>query len=327
MIQDNLTILFTVRNTLHYLKPAIASFLKYYPDYKRCITVFDDDSTDGARDWVEANGMRVISWTKYRKLIQLLSAEGKGVHRFRFYNHLLHDAADQITTKFLLLCDSDVVFLKGGFIEDYWAKVRLNEIMLITPICDHQVPLAIQETKYSKYSYIDTKPGPTQAMCMLKRVFSFFTMMNLEYLKKNNVLFDSLSDPDWSAVYNLETLTEGMLLTYFADSGSDWYYKLKEKQVPFLDSFQDQYCSWFLHQCDTRRLSNPNTYVYHFTGGATYSEKELKATYYKYKRNPIEFPTLEDLARYHPFPTLLESFKQDPDLKIALGEFHPWLLS
>lgn len=87
-------------DTLHFVVPALTSFLSHYPTTHTIVV--DNGSTDGSSDYISAHGPPVTA---------ILLPENIG------HGPALHQAITQITTPYFFTLDSDTVTHHGGFIE------------------------------------------------------------------------------------------------------------------------------------------------------------------------------------------------------------------
>ena len=87
-------------NTLHFVTPALTSFLSHYPTMHTI--VIDNGSTDGSAEYISTYGPPITA---------ILLPENTG------HGPALHQAIAQITTPYFFTLDSDTVTHHGGFIE------------------------------------------------------------------------------------------------------------------------------------------------------------------------------------------------------------------
>ncbi|MFW6007924.1 MAG: glycosyltransferase, partial [archaeon] len=90
----------------------------FYPNLKDNIIVFDDNSTDGTKEWLEQKHIKMITWKYYKHLLSK-DIPGKNLNHTKRISLMNSEIMIQTNTKYLLINDSDVVFLRSGFIEQY----------------------------------------------------------------------------------------------------------------------------------------------------------------------------------------------------------------
>jgi len=313
-ILDNITFLFTNKNTCNLLQGAINSLLDYYPEHRNNIVVFDDYSTDDSRNWLEKNNIKWITWKKYKNWRPYLIQERPGIEN-HIFNYIIYDASSQVSTKYIILCDSDIIFLNGGFLEKY--EIFFNENPSLKMICSIfnyklPVPQKINKTKYGKYMGFNS----TKNYYYLPRIHSYFCMYDLDFFKKENLLYDDYKDEEYNSIYGDPAIFKQKSLQGgdpFVESGSDWLFKIKEKNIEYINIAEDQYDTYhgasYLHPfCIHTHTTNPDCYIYHIGGGAT-----IQMVNQSLVENPI---TKEYICR---------ELIKDPELHKILGKYHNWI--
>lgn len=107
--EKNITVLICQRNTNDLIRLSLESLLRFYPDIP--ILIMEEGSQDES-----------VSYLKYKALthpnIQVVTGTNK-VDRFTSHGVAMDNALkNHITTKYVLLMDSDVIIERGGLIED-----------------------------------------------------------------------------------------------------------------------------------------------------------------------------------------------------------------
>lgn len=231
---SELTIAFSGHNIKTCLYLAIKSFLYCYPKLKSKIVVFDDNSTDGTAEWLKKEKIRRISWTTFRKMADQIDTSLSSTIALRV-NLIISEIMLQAETKYLLVNDGDIVFLKNGFLENYFSRIE-NHVGSIF-IREYQAnPASTKESKslLKKYASLQTGVGNN-----LLGAWLFHGFLDLEMLKTNQILFDRLDDH----IYNKN-------LGIFVDSGIDFLFQLRKNRLShyILDpKFLDQHLIHFTY--------------------------------------------------------------------------------
>ena len=246
---EELSIVFTTRNTLELLKPAIDSFLDLYPQYKECIYVYDDESTDGTIEWVRQEGLKLLT---NKNLFVQAPPSCEFLHRF---NHIIYYCMREIKTKYIMFSDNDVLYFKGGLLELYYQYIQEGN-KVICPTTKVQSNL-IYRGLIPKNKWTDTLYKNNE----LLRFHIFNCLFDLDYLKSKSLLYDSLYDN----LYNkyLSGVYANNRWQYVFDSGLDFLYKCAINKVPYIDSKNIVSDIYSLE--DTKESS----YIFHWCLGAT----------------------------------------------------------
>jgi len=228
---EEIGIAFTTYNSLFYLKLAIFSFLEYYPKFKDSIIVFDDDSSDDTNKWLSEEGIKKISWTKfphvknielYKRLFRIVEDPVNLSLRNSF---MLNDLFSQIKTKYLLINDSDIIFLKPDFLEKYYEQIS-KECKIIAPGENYNYKWKLS----TKMPFESIKNYLKEYQILLSSDESMFrfhfmhALLDLDYFKSKNLLFDNISNPTFIKLVLEKTLLE---------TGSDLTYQIIKEKIPF----------------------------------------------------------------------------------------------
>src|SRR5271157_2744875 len=123
---ENITIVFTAYNQLPCLKLALHTFLKFYPQYKKSIRIFDDHSDKELSDWCSSQHIEVFSWKEktfisdFGSYLNLYPATSLSLRNAWMLSEIVKDCK----TEFLMLNDNDIIFLRPGFLERYDLLLR-----------------------------------------------------------------------------------------------------------------------------------------------------------------------------------------------------------
>ena len=114
--EKNITILICQRNTNDLIRLCLESLLRFYPDIP--ILIVDGSSTDES-----------IFYCKYKELIhpniKIWIRNGRNSHGMKMDEALkIH-----IKTRYVLLCDSDIIMERGGLIEDMLSEFYKDELL------------------------------------------------------------------------------------------------------------------------------------------------------------------------------------------------------
>ena len=126
---ENLSIVFTGYNIMEYLQLAVYSLLEFYPQFKKSIVIFDDNSTDDTVNWCKKEGFKIISWKKnnylsnfkkYDNIIDIFEKQqGYSINASYRNSAIIKEIFYQINTKYMMLNDGDILFMNPGFMEEY----------------------------------------------------------------------------------------------------------------------------------------------------------------------------------------------------------------
>lgn len=232
--ENNFTIVFSGFNILNYLKLSVGSFLKLYPNFKNNIVIFDDLSTDGTKEWLNENNIKRITWSdKYAKQRDIhYSKFNKGNLIYRV-GLIMNDIMEQINTKYLILSDGDVIFLKR-FIEDYKKyfyedyKVLYVKSNIGSEMFDNENNFKFKNYFFDEYKCLYSKDKKT-----FDRAHQYFTIVDLDFLKKENIFHDR--------VFNSAVELSQSVQPLISDTGLDFLSVLLNKKIKIKD------LEYFLH--------------------------------------------------------------------------------
>lgn len=243
MEKKDLTVLIPAKNNLDYIQVCINSFLEFYPDYKNNIVVFDDESTDGTKEWLEQENIKRISWKNYAVKKQF---------ELKKFSFIIVEAMLQIHTKYLLMLDSDIFFLRGGFIEFFEQKLK-EGYKVISPL---EYYVTKRFTKIHKNNYDILKHYYSEEYDNCIRVLTIFSFVDLEYLKKINCMFDNVKNKYY---------TDYLLFHNYLEVGTDFYQEIIKREVPFYE-LKNQY--QYTYDVDMEYFKdNDTTFIYHIRLG------------------------------------------------------------
>ncbi len=115
-IEQNITVLITQRKTYDITRLSIESLLRFYPDIP--ILAVDGESNDDSLLYLKWKEITVPNF-------KLWERKGHIIGKFTSHGVTLNEAIQKfITTKYVLLMDSDVIIERGGFIEGMLAELR-----------------------------------------------------------------------------------------------------------------------------------------------------------------------------------------------------------
>lgn len=234
----DLTIAFSGHNIKEFAIVAIESFLLLYPDMRGNVVYFDDESTDGTATELESRGIRVITWSdKLRQVYSNLFENNvfkSGVHALVVRcDFIAKEILRQCETKFLLINDGDVVFLHGGFLEEYFSRISSNDLGIVTlGKCNYYTYGTPQDTNryYKKFSKNICTDG------YFKRVYLLHSLLNIDKIPLNDLL-TNLHDLDYINCMN----------GVFADVGSDLLYLSQELNLHYEVLYTEDINSVLLH--------------------------------------------------------------------------------
>jgi hypothetical protein len=243
---ENISIIFTGYNVLPYLQIAIYSFLEQYPQYHQSIVVFDDQSNDGTKEWVEKENFQYITWTNpnnylidFKNLQHLHNCIQTGLNASYRNSIMINDIFNQIHTSYVMLNDADVIFLPSSSPLSYnWLEtydILLNDYVVIAPIDEyyyhwdyHNKVFAETYTKNKLGKYIKLYHYDQSLDKEWMERFQFFHgIINLKYLKdQESFIFDDTTDKKFiELIYSNATL----------DTGSDFTYQLLTNDIPIYE--------------------------------------------------------------------------------------------
>lgn len=227
---EDTTVAFSGHNIKWFAVLAIESFLLHYPGMRSNVVYFDDDSTDGTRAELEQRGIKIITWSpSIRGEFQALLDRGFFKDCTQTLSSrvcfIIKDIMEQVKTKYLLINDGDVVFKKGGFLENYFMwfgegnRLVAHEEFSRFPKVYYEVTEGLKRYEYYK-RFVVPSPFAEGFLCF-PRVHMMHAMLDLEYFKSIDLLGDDLT-PEF-----LE-----MNLGGFVDTGTDFYHKIADRNIP-----------------------------------------------------------------------------------------------
>lgn len=343
MIEDT-TFLFTNRNTLDYLKPAIDSLLDIVPEAKNRISIFDDDSLPEEkkelREWATKNNFRLMTWRKYNPK-DLMEKYEISVHA-RLYGYILEDVASRIQTKNLILCDSDLVFLSSEFIPFFEEELNAGSKIICPLSLEHAPNKAISMIKNSMYAPLIKEKS-------IERFHTYFCCVDLDFLKENDLIFDKMEETHGFRLLSTgfsEGFTDPLWnYDYWAlEFGTDWLLRTKQKGVKFT-AFANKYNS-YIPETEIQYRPDDSTplhnFVYHFKGGGTrnsygtqnslINSGSLSSREEAVKRFESLLPKDNNyLQRYinegrmYFFQRIRKELEADSSLLKKMIKYHPWM--
>ena len=234
---ENTTIAFSGFNMRYFAVVAIESFLLHYPEMRKNIVYFDDNSTDKTVKDLERRGIKVISWSEKAK-----KGFNQWVEKDYFNNvtqnlstrvsYIMNDIMEQVDTKYLFFSDGDVIFKKGEFLEKY-----LEDILDVNLVFHEESSAYDFENKenmkkeaiqngfeeslkyYEKYEFISKEKENTYNSL---RFHYLHSLVDLSYLKENNLMGDRLDKR------NIDVMHGGIV-----DTGTDFYHRMMEHGIKY----------------------------------------------------------------------------------------------
>lgn len=123
-IEKNVTVLITQRKTFDITRLCVESLLRFYPDIR--ILAVDGESNDDSLLYLKWKEITVPNF-------KLWERKGKLIGEFTSHGATLDEAIrHHITTKHVLMVDSDVIIERGGFIEGMLAQIAGTDNMYAT---------------------------------------------------------------------------------------------------------------------------------------------------------------------------------------------------
>lgn len=117
-------VLITQRKTFDLIRLCVESLLRYYPDIP--ILAVDGESDDESLLYLKYKQATVPNFKLWERRGQV-----RGLHTS--HGESLHEAIrDHITTKYVLMLDSDVIIERGGFIQDMITQLQWNRNIYAT---------------------------------------------------------------------------------------------------------------------------------------------------------------------------------------------------
>ena len=221
---ENLTITFSGHNIRENIQLAVESLLEFHPEVKKNIVVFDDDSTDGTKEWLKKNNIKRITWSEEKRK-ELRDFNKESI--LSYWNDvMIQDIMNQVKTKYILINDGDVVFLKK-FLENFAKKIDdYKALLVISRFTDAILKERCPFKSLQKYKIINDYYD------QFSRVHIFHGLLDLEFFKKENIYFDDIKDKE--VAQSLQS-NDRIINGPFGDGGLDFLYQLLSKNIAFYD--------------------------------------------------------------------------------------------
>lgn len=203
------------------------SLLYFHPEVKNRIVVFDDNSTDGTKEWLQANSIKRITWSgKYNRYTDNYT-QRFGTCMSYWNDIMIKDICDQVYTKYILINDGDVVFT-DKFLNNYSELININNRKALLVISNFMDEL------YNRKPFCDTVDAKNlqdkykiilnQHQNKLHRVHIFHGLLDLDYFKNNNIVFDTIDDKNYINMIAPIPIVDG---------GVDFYYQLLVNNIEY----------------------------------------------------------------------------------------------
>ena len=272
----NLTISFSGYNIKNYLQLAIKSLLYFHPEVKECIVVFDDNSTDGTKEWLEENGIKRITWSgKYDDIIDNLTLR---------INYIYREIFEQCNTKYLFNLDGDIIFI-NKFMNLLEYHILNNDIIGYVDTCGYISKNTINKDIFKKYSHLSTYD--IRDIKTFQRIWPGFMYLNLDKFKAYDIIFDNHLDLEYN-----NYLQDG--IDFCFDSGVDMYHNVISKDFK-------------LHYLN----NTPLNIYYHFCGKSVLERSyQTKKDHWSYGKNndiPKHILSLMDIISVHNIEQIFET--------------------
>ena len=251
----DLTISFSGYNIKTYLQLAIKSLLYFHPEVKECIVVFDDNSTDGTKEWLKEYGIKRITWSgKYDDIIRDYDKKypNYGVCLSYYNNIMVREIMEQTSTKYLMINDGDVVFF-NKFLNTFFEKIKIYKGLFILGGYES---IMLNDNRYDQYNLL-YKNG------MLHRVHLYNSFFDLDYFKEIDLLFDDIYDELYidALTKHVVYIKEKDIYSMYADGGINFLYQLYSKNINFYTI-----CHSSLKKSD---------YIYHFGWRSSFEKQKI----------------------------------------------------
>lgn len=264
----NISIIFTAYNIVEYLQLAIYSFLEFYPEYHDSIIVFDDQSTDKTKEWLQKENIKSITWKntdnyiiQFSRLRKLFSNQ-TGLNASYRNSMMIKEIFTQIKTPYLMLNDADIIFTKGNWVEEYDKLIKDYKIIVPDEHYYYQWEMykqffndkyiANKLQKYQSLYYFD-KSNFKESMY---RLHFFHSIIDLDYFKSINLLFDNTQNNLFiKLIYNNAIM----------DTGSDFSWEILNRNIPYyvIKNVYNRWKSYIENYIPITDFEFNNTYIYH----------------------------------------------------------------
>ena len=203
-LRKHITIQFTSLNIKPFLQLQIYSFLNFYPELRDNIVVFDDNSTDGTKEWLESKHIKIIEWDYYKQTIKdLLDVSKSGTLHKSCVSHsyMIKELLHQVNTKYLFVIDQDLITFNSGWLEKFYDKQeRTGQVSIMhnryysSKLFTENWEDGLTEEEIKYYSQFkdlvinDLKDNDNNIA--IKSADLSFTLFNVEKLREHNLYFD-----------------------------------------------------------------------------------------------------------------------------------------
>lgn len=193
---NNLTVAFSGHNIREFSILAIKSFLHFYPNMVNNIVYFDDLSTDGTKEELESMGIRVITWSsdlknQFDKLMEE-NIFDTGIHSLIVRcDFIVKDILRQCKTRFIFVSDGDVLFLNGGFLENYIQNCTGVGSVVVETCKGATHNLRVNNKFYDSYVKLAKFENDTVRFKRIHLLHSLLDLYNLDINYHINNLFDT----------------------------------------------------------------------------------------------------------------------------------------
>ncbi len=252
-ILNDVTVLFTGYNIKPFAILAIESFLLHNPQLRKNVVFFDDESTDGTREELEARGIKIITWLpQIKKKFDEFEKATLGTYhvisclpqRCSFINYC---AAMQIKTRYLFISDGDIVYFNNFFLHCVDKFAQSNCLIAGSTA---SIPIDIDMSVIEYLEVLD-KGGfliKTEKGFERVKIYPNQMLLDIKELKNRGIMFDNIN-----AIHPYD------------DTGHDFYRQLIQHQIPHIEviDFDEIHGvnNWFMHLynlASLRRINNIN---------------------------------------------------------------------
>lgn len=223
---SNLSIVLSGRNIKKYLEVNTAQIERLFPHLKKCITIFDDESTDDTVVWAKSKKYKVITW-KYNLNSERVNISVR-------VNQIYTEIMKQINTKYVWFVDGDIIYKDDYFFYESFEQILFHDAKIVG-LSDASIPYESNLEyieKYNLYNYLSnirqdyTNNKLSNIKFKNNRIWLGSTIMDLSYFKNIGLYFDDIKDPEERKHYE-------HLLTGWFDSGSYFFSKILERKIKY----------------------------------------------------------------------------------------------
>lgn len=192
-IENDITVLITQRKTLELTRLCVESLLRFYPDIQ--ILAVDGNSGDDSTTYLRWKEVSVPNF-------KLWERKGRVAGDFTSHGETMHEAIiNFITTKYVLLMDSDIIIERGGLIEEMMAQLGGTDNLYATG--------TLMEVSDSN----DAVGDPKDENDILRYAHPSFSIYRADWYKEMNVPFSDHGSP---LCYNMQAAKKkGYLIGYY----------------------------------------------------------------------------------------------------------------